>query len=127
MSCTFLALGTIIGVVWRERTRALGIGLALWFFLDVLYDLVVFGVTISNPGIPLKAFLIGALCFNPIDAVRVAYMLLTGSTSFVGVAGAVLAETLGSQAGLAALGLVLAGTPVVVLAIATRIFERRDF
>jgi Cu-processing system permease protein len=127
LCCTFLALGTIIGVVWRERTRALGVGLALWFFLDVLYDLVVFGLTVSNPGIPLKALLIGALCLNPIDAVRVGYMLLTGSSSFVGVAGAVLAETLGSQGGLTALAVVLAGAPLAGLAIATQIFERRDY
>jgi Cu-processing system permease protein len=125
--CLFLAIGLIISVVWRERTRALGAGLAVWFFLDILYDLVVFGVTISNPGIPLKTLLIGALLLNPIDAVRVCYMLVTGSTSFVGVAGAVLSETLGSTMGLAALGAVLLGAPLVLLFIAISIFERTDY
>lgn len=123
----FLALGLAIGVACRERTRALGMGLAVWFFLDVLYDLVVFGVTVSSPGVPLKALLIGALLLNPVDAARVCYLLVTGSSSFVGVAGAVLAETLGSATGIVCLVAVLLGLPVLLLWVATRLFARTDY
>ncbi|HEY9724382.1 MAG TPA: ABC transporter permease subunit [Oscillatoriaceae cyanobacterium] len=127
LMAAFSAIGMLLGVVWRERTRALGTALAVWFALDVLYDLVVFGVTISSPGFSLKAMLIGALLLNPIDGVRVCYLLTTGASSFVGVAGAVLAETLGSPLGLASLVGVLLLTPIATLGVAGRLFQRRDF
>jgi Cu-processing system permease protein len=123
----FLALGTLIAVVWRDRTRALGIGLGVWFVLEILYDLLVFGLTVSNPGLSLKAMLIAALVLNPIDAVRVFYLLATGSASFVGVAGAVLAETLGSPLGLGALAAWFVLLPLGTLALARAVFQRRDF
>lgn len=123
----FAAIGMVIGVAWRERTRALGVALGVWFALDVLYDLVVFGVTISNPGFSLKAMLIGALLLNPIDGVRVCYLLATGASSFVGVAGAVLSETLGTPVGLAGLAAMLVLSPLALLGTAGWLFQRRDF
>jgi Cu-processing system permease protein len=123
----FLALGMLIGVGLRDRTRALGLGLAVWFALDVLYDLLVFGVTVSNPGVSLKLMLLGALALNPIDAVRVFYLLATGSSSFVGVTGAVLSETLGSTLGLGALAASFVLMPLATLGAAGLVFQRRDF
>ena len=123
----FLAFGICIAVVWRDRTKALGISLGVWFVLVILYDLLIFGLTVSGPGISLKALLLLALLFNPVDAVRVLYLLASGSSSFVGVTGAVLAETLGSPMGLALLGAMLVGQALVTLATAIFIFRRKAF
>jgi len=125
--CLFLAFGISIAVIWRDRTKAFGISFAVWFVLVILYDLMVFGLTVSGPGISLKALLLLALLFNPVDAARVLYLLVTGSSSFVGVTGAVLAETLGTPAGLALLGGMFLVQTTATLATATCIFRRKGF
>lgn len=125
--CLFLALGISVAVVWRDRAKALGICLGIWFFLVLLYDLVVFGLMVSGPGLPLRTFLLAAILLNPVDAVRVFYLLLTGSGSFVGVTGAVLAETFGSAMGLALLGCMFVLLAFVALFAAEVIFDRKDF
>jgi Cu-processing system permease protein len=123
----FVAFGITIAVVWRDRTKAFGVSLALWFVLVILYDLLVFGLTVSGPGISLKALLLLALVCNPVDAVRVLYLLITGSSSFVGVTGAVLAETLGSTAGLALLAGMFLVQASATLATAIAVFRRKGF
>lgn len=125
--CLFLAFGISIAVLWRDRTKALGISLGVWFLLVILYDLVIFGLTVSGPGISLKALLLLSLLFNPIDAVRVLYLLVSGNSSFVGVTGAVLAETLGSPGGLALLWSMLIVQALATLAAAIFIFRRKAF
>lgn len=123
----FLAFGISIAVVWRDRAKAFGISLALWFVLVILYDLLVFGLTVSGPGIPLKALLLLALIFNPVDAVRVLYLLASGSSSFVGVTGAVLSETLGSAGGMALLAAMFLVQATAALAASLFIFKRKGF
>lgn len=123
----FLALGTLVAVLWRDRTRALGAAITLWFGLVILYDLIVFGVTIAGAGMPLRVFLVGALLLNPIDAARVLYLLATGTNGFVGATGAVLGEALGGPAGMALLAGALAAWTTAALAAARFVFLRRDF
>lgn len=123
----FLAFGLLIAVVWRDRAKAFGVSLAVWFVLVILYDLLVFGVTVSGPGFSLKAFLLLSLMFNPVDAVRVLYLLVTGNSSFVGVTGAVLAETLGTPGGLALLAGMFLVQAAAALSSAAFIFRRKAF
>lgn len=123
----FAAVGTLVSVVWRDRTKALGVGLSLWFGLVILYDLLVFGLAIAGPGIPLKTLLLTALIGNPVDVVRVFYLLASGNNGFVGAAGAVLGETLGSGAGLFLLGASLAAWILASLMGAKLVLQRKDF
>jgi Cu-processing system permease protein len=125
--CLFTAFGLAIAVTWRDRTKAFGISLAVWFVLVILYDLLVFGLTVSGPGISLKALLLLALLFNPVDAVRVLYLLASGSSSFVGVTGAVLAETLGTAGGMTLLAGMFLVQASAALGAGLLIFRRKAF
>lgn len=123
----FAAAGMLIAVVSPEKTKALGLGLTLWFVLVILYDLLVFGVAIAGAGISLKAFLLTALVFNPVDVVRVFFLLASGNTGFVGAAGSVLAETLGTFAGLLLLAGALVAWTAFSLLLCQKALARRDF
>jgi Cu-processing system permease protein len=122
----FLAVGTLIATRWRERTKALGISLSLWFVMVILYDLGIFGVAVAGGGLPLRTLFLAALAGNPVDAVRVIYLLATGTNGFVGPTGAVLAETLGSPLGLTALGAMLATWTLGSLGAASWVLKRKD-
>lgn len=126
LAAVFVAWGAVVALVASERARALGAALGLWFGLTVLYDLGVLGATIINPGLPLRGLLVTALLLNPVDAVRVTYLLASGHHSFVGVTGALLADTFGGGTGLGLLLAVLLAWIGLGTAIATWRFARRD-
>lgn len=123
----FAAAGMLIAVVSPDKTKALGFGLSLWFVLVILYDLLVFGVAIAGAGVSLKIFLLTALVFNPVDVVRVLFLLASGNTGFVGAAGSVLSETLGTSLGLLLLAGALVAWTAFSLLLCRQVLRRRDF
>lgn len=122
----FLALGIGIAVFLRERARAMGTCLGVWFFTVILYDLLVFGLTVAGPAIPLKTLLLTAIVLNPVDAIRVLYLLAVGNNSFVGATGAVIAQALGGTTGIAVLAAVTLGWTLAALGASVMLFKRTD-
>ena len=122
-----LALGIFIGVVARRRSAAVGVALAVWFCLAVLYDFAAIAVLqfVGNgePG-PL---LVGLLAANPIDGIRALLLSVLGADVLLGPTGASVQRLFGPGGGAAAIlgSLVLAF--VAPLLAARAVFERRDF
>ncbi|MGE5926528.1 MAG: ABC transporter permease subunit [Gemmatimonadota bacterium] len=122
-----LALGIFIGVVARRRSAAVGVALAVWFCLAVLYDFAAIAVLqfVGNgePG-PL---LVGLLAANPIDGIRALLLSVLGADVLLGPTGASVRRLFGPGGGaatiLASLGLAF----VAPLAAACALFGRRDF
>ncbi len=122
-----VAAALAIAVVWPDRLRALAAALLLWLLMAIAYDLAVLGATTVLAGLPLQAVLLPALLVNPADLTRVLVTLAVGSGALFGPTSAVLMRTLGTTAGVA-LGLTaLAIEAAVPLAVATRVFRRRDW
>jgi len=122
-----LATSLAIASLYPDRIKALSAALLLWLLLVVAYDLAVLGATAILQGIPLQAVLFPALLLNPIDLARVLITMAVGSGALFGPTSAVLVKLLGGPGGLA-LGLaVLAIETAVPLAIAARVFRRRDW
>ncbi|MEP7029292.1 MAG: ABC transporter permease subunit [Candidatus Eisenbacteria bacterium] len=122
-----IAAALAIAVLWPDRLRAMSIALLSWLVLVVAYDLAVLGATTILNGLPLEAVLFPALLANPIDLARVMVTLAVGSGALFGPTSAVLAKWFGSNGGIA-LGIgVLAIETLVPLAIAARVFRRRDW
>jgi len=122
-----LAAALFIAALWPDRLKAMSAALLLWLLMVVAYDLVVLGATAVLRGVPLQAVLFPALLLNPVDLVRVLTTLAVGSGALFGPTSAVLMKMFGSGAGIA-LGLaVLVLEAAVPLALAARIFRRRDW
>jgi Cu-processing system permease protein len=116
-----------IAVIWPDRLKAMSAALLLWLLMVVAYDLVVLGATTMLRGLSLQSVLFPALLLNPVDLARVLTTLAVGSGALFGPTSAVLMKMFGSGAGIA-LGLfVLAVECVAPLAIAARVFRRRDW
>jgi Cu-processing system permease protein len=122
-----IATALMIGAIWPDRLQAMSIGLLLWLGMVIAYDLAVLGATALMRGTPLQIVLFPALLVNPVDLSRVLVTLSVGSGALFGPTSAVLAGMFGSAWGIA-LGLgVLALETAVPLAIAARVFSRRDW
>lgn len=122
-----LAAGLCIAARFPDRLRATSVALLLWLILVIAYDLVVLGATTMLSGLPLESVLFPALLLNPVDLARVLVTLAVGSGALFGPTSAVLAKMFGAKLGIG-LGLAVLGVETAVpLAIAARIFRRRDW
>ncbi|MNY75133.1 hypothetical protein D3C86_2143340 [compost metagenome] len=63
---------------------------------------------------------------NPVDAIRVLYLLAVGNNSFVGATGAVIAQALGGTTGIAVLAAVTLGWTLAALGASVMLFKRTD-
>ncbi len=80
LGLAFLSLALLISVLARERTRASGLAIALWFFFVLMFDLALLGLIVATGGAEgwmaaaadLAAW---ALLFNPADVFRILNVL----------------------------------------------------
>ncbi|WP_271008943.1 ABC transporter permease [Paucibacter sp. B51] len=73
LGLAFLSLAVLLSVLARERTRASGLAIALWFFFVLVFDLVLLGLLVAGAG---GGWLAGdalayALLLNPADVFRI--------------------------------------------------------
>jgi Cu-processing system permease protein len=93
---TFLCLGALASVVTEGRTRAFGVALAMWFVFVLFYDLIAVGVAlVVNPHVSHTVILL-SLFGNPVDLARVSGLLILGTGTIFGAAGAALIRSFGS-------------------------------
>ncbi len=125
----WLTLATALGIasVWPDRLKATGGALAVWLLLVVAYDLGVLGATSILSGVSLSTVLLPAMLLNPVDLSRVLVTLAVGQGALFGPTSAVLMRTLGSTLGVTLGITALILETAVPLAIAWRVFRRRDW
>lgn len=122
-----LAAALALASIFADHVKALSAAVLLWLLLVIAYDLAVLGATALLRGVPLQAVLFPALLLNPVDLARVLVTLAVGSGALFGPTSAVLVRLLGGTGG-ALLGLsVLLLETAIPLAIAARVFGRRDW
>lgn len=122
-----LAVGVLIGVLTRRRLRAISGALAAWFVLAVLFDFVAIMllqfVGTGEPG----PYLVGLLAINPVDGLRALCLVLLGADVLLGPTGAAMAQLLGPTGGGALVVGALVLWTLLALALAGRVYHRRDF
>ena len=126
LAASSLALAFLIAALWPERVRSLSAALLLWIVQVILYDLLVLGLSAVLRGVALEQLLVPALLLNPVDLVRVLTTLAVGSGALFGPTSASLVRLFGAPAGIAASLGALVLWIVGPLALAVRVFERRD-
>jgi Cu-processing system permease protein len=127
LACLMVAASLLISVIWPDRLRALAAALLLWLLLVVAYDLALLGATTLFRGLPLQAVLFPALLLNPVDLARVLTTLAVGSGALFGPTSAVLMKLFGATWGITLGIAVLLLETAVPLALARRLFQRRDW
>jgi Cu-processing system permease protein len=123
--CTGIAL--LVAAAVRDRVKGVGVLIAIWLALAVLYDSAILLTAAVLTDYPLDRPLVLLMMLNPIDLARVVLLLEMDASAMMGYTGAVLSRMLGAGAGrglgLAALACWILLPPVL----GWRLFERRDF
>jgi Cu-processing system permease protein len=127
LTAVFTALALWIATRFDDRSRGLGVALAVWAVMAIAWDGLILLVVASLGGWPLEIPLLALSLANPVDAARVGMVLALDAPALMGYTGAVALRSLGADRGawmsLAALLLWV----VVPLALACRRFGRKDF
>lgn len=120
-------LALIIALRFDDRVRALGVALGIWLVAAVLWDGLVLVLALVWADRPMELPILVLLAANPVDLVRVLMLLGSDAAAMLGYTGAMVSRTLGTAAGRAGLGVLLAGWLLVPLWWAARRFVRKDF
>lgn len=118
----FLALAYLISVLSREKARAAGLALLVWFLFVLVYDLVLLGLLVGTEGRLSGDLFRVLLLLNPTDVFR-----LVNLTGFEDTAAASGLLTIVSEQGypLSALLAILVAWIMAPLALAAGLFAAR--
>ncbi len=93
----FLGISALISRLARQRARAFGISVFVWFLFLILYDLVIIGATTFLRGKVAATFAMLSLLGNPVDIVRVLSLITLNSPEIFGPAGAAFLKFMGGS------------------------------
>jgi Cu-processing system permease protein len=88
LTAVFLGIAALVsaGSVGRRRTRALALGLVVWFLSVVLFDVAALGLASLFRSGTASRVLTTAVLVNPVDAIRTGVMLGVEGTAAFGAA-----------------------------------------
>ncbi|MCC7502319.1 MAG: ABC transporter permease subunit [Flavobacteriales bacterium] len=126
LTLVFCALGMLIAVRQRDRAKAVGIGLATWVFMVLVYDSLLLWLMFSFSDRPIEPVIVPLAALDPIDLARILIMLKIDLAALLGYTGAVYQQFFGSSGGMfVSLVALLLWIQVPAWA-ATRVFTRKD-
>ena len=71
LGLAFLSLAVLLSVLARDRTRASGLAIAMWFFFVLVFDLLLLGVLVATGGSFGGDAFAWLLLLNPADVFRI--------------------------------------------------------
>jgi Cu-processing system permease protein len=127
LTAAFLALALLIAVRFDDRMKGLAAALVAWLFFAVVYDGLVLVAVHAFSAYPLEKPLLALTILNPVDLGRVLLLLNVDVAALLGYTGAVFERFFGTGLGFGVALLALGTWCAVPLALAHRLFTRKDF
>ncbi|MCP5151706.1 MAG: ABC transporter permease subunit [Ectothiorhodospiraceae bacterium] len=124
LGAAFLAVGCLVSALARERATAIGICIAVWLGLVVLYDLALLGLLVLDESHRIDQAMLGAaLVVNPTDAYRLLTLASVDAVAAVsGMTGLAAEAGLGRPLLVASIGCWI----LAPLGLAVALFHRRE-
>ncbi len=126
LTMVFCALGMFIAVRQRDRAKAVGIGLATWVFMVLVYDSLLLWLMFSFSDRPIEPVIVPLAALNPIDLSRILIMLKIDLAALLGYTGAVYQQFFGGLGGMLLSFAALMLWILLPAMAATRAFARKD-
>jgi Cu-processing system permease protein len=126
LTLAFISLAFLAAVITRDKAKGIGIALVIWFYFALVYDGLVLGILFSFSDYPLEKAMLILTALNPTDLARIMVLMKMDISALMGFTGAVFQDFFSTNYGLLiALGILLLWV-VWPVALATRIFNRKD-
>lgn len=126
LTCIFTAIAFVIAIRCEDRLRGLGMAIAAWLALALVYDGLVLVAVATFGSHALERAMLAAMLANPIDLGRVLLLMQFDKAALMGYTGAVFQRFFaGTGAFVAALALL--GWLAVPALAAARAFRKKDF
>ncbi len=124
LGAVFIAIGTLVSALVRDRGTAAGIAVGIWLVLVLIYDMALLGLLVVDQGRMLPAGFVNVLLLlNPTDVYRMLNLASFANVSmFSGMAGLAGSIALSPAMLLAALAI----WALVPLTLAVMAFSRRE-
>ncbi len=124
LGAVFIAIGTLVSALVRDRGTAAGIAVGIWLILVLIYDMALLGLLVVDQGKVLPAGFVNVLLLlNPTDVYRMLNLASFANVSvFSGMSGLAGSIALSPAMLLGA----LAAWALLPLALAVLAFSRRE-
>jgi Cu-processing system permease protein len=126
LTMVFCALGMFIAVRQSDRAKAVGIGLATWVFMVLVYDSLLLWLMFSFSDRPIEPVIVPLAALNPIDLSRILIMLKIDLAALLGYTGAVYQQFFGGLGGMLLSFAALMLWILFPAMAAMRVFTRKD-
>lgn len=126
LTLVFVSLAFLSSVLTRDKAKAIGIALLFWLYFSLIYDGLLLWVVYSFSDYPLEKITLVLIAFNPVDLARIIMLLQLDISALMGFTGAFYQEFFGSYLGIVLSTVVLFIWIVLPIALAQRIFNRKD-
>ena len=122
----FVSFALCLAVLVHRREMIPGLTLLIWFFLYVVYDLLMIGLGTYSNEYPIELPVFVLMVLNPLDLLRMVFLVQTDLSQLMGFSAAFAVKTLGGTGGVfLAVGGLIAWVALPLL-IALRRFKSKD-
>ncbi|MEX1240263.1 MAG: ABC transporter permease subunit [Cyclobacteriaceae bacterium] len=126
LTLVFVSLAFLASVLTRDKAKAIGLALLFWFYFSLIYDGLLLWVVFTFSDYPIEKLTLGLVALNPVDLARIIMLLKLDISALMGYTGAFYKNFFGSNWGMFFSSFVLFIWVAFPLALATRIFARKD-
>lgn len=123
----FVSLAFYAATRFEDRIKGLGLTLAAWFFLTVIWDGLILLYVHMFREYPYEGGLLGLVFLNPVDLGRITILLQLDISALMGYTGAVFQKAFGTAHGLTLTISAMVIYATVPVLFGLRTFRKKDF
>jgi hypothetical protein len=127
LTAVFTGIAFLIALRFDDRLTGLGVGMAIWLAMALLYDGVILVVVVLMPDRAIEKTLLAVTLANPIDLVRIALLMRFDISAVMGYTGAVFHNFFGGTTGIVVVVTAMAAWITLPFASGFLAFRRKDF
>lgn len=127
VTLVFVALAFVTAVGIRDKAKAVGVSLLLWFYFTLIYDGFILYIIYGFSDYPLEKVTLALVSLNPVDLARIFILLKLDLSALMGYTGAFYRDFFGSTLGILYAFLLLSVWIVLPLLLSMQKFLKKDF
>lgn len=126
LTLVFTSIAFLSSVLTRDKAKAIGVALLFWFYFSLIYDGLLLWVIYTFGEYPLEKVTLSLIALNPVDMARIIMLMQLDISALMGYTGAFYKDFLGSYLGSLFSVSVLCLWVILPVALAMRIFRKKD-